>query len=106
VTEFSIPRGDLLPILSATLSDAKGPIDLTGATVKFQMRLPGSSTLKVDAAAQTVDPATGGQVTYTWAGTDTDTPGLYIAWFLVTYSGKTMEAPNPQMVVEVGRGPG
>lgn len=107
MTDFSIPKGDLLPILTATLSDANGAINLTGATVKFQMRLPGSSTLKVDAAAAIVGSATLGQVSYTWVGTNTDTRGLYIAWFLITFSGpKTMEAPNPPLVIQVTRGAG
>jgi hypothetical protein len=102
---FSIPKADLLPNLSATLSDADGPINLTGAIVKFQMRLPGSSTLKVDTSAAVVS-AVAGTVSYTWATGDTDTPGLYLGWFLLTFSGKTMEAPNPPLVIEVMRGSG
>lgn len=107
MTDFLIPKGDTLPLLTATLSDANGPINLTVATgVKFQMRLPGASTLKVNANATVVNP-TAGQVSYTWAGADTDTTGLYVGWFLITFPGpKTMEAPNPQLVIEVGRGAG
>lgn len=103
--DFQIPKGRLLPIVTAALSDADGEIDLTGATVKFQMRLPGSSTLKVDAAA-VVEDADQGEVSYTWAGTDTDTRGLYIAWFQVTTGGKTFFVPEPALVVEVTRGAG
>jgi hypothetical protein len=105
--DFEIPKGRLLPILTATLTDDVGPIDLTGATVKFQMRPPGvGTTLKVDAAATVVSAATG-QVSYTWSGTDTDTEGLYVAWFEVTYSGpKPLIAPEPPLVLEVTRGAG
>lgn len=104
--DFEIPKGRLLPILTATLTDANGAINLTGATVRFQMRLPGSSTLKVDAAATVVN-AVAGQVSYAWQGTDTDTPALYVAWFEVTYSGpKPLNAPEPPLVIEVTRGAG
>lgn len=106
MAEFQIPQDRLLPLLTATLSDANGVLNLSGASaVKFQMRLPGSSTLKVNAAADVTDAA-GGEVTYTWVGADTDTPGLYVSWFEVTAGGKTFAAPEPSMVVEVTRGAG
>jgi hypothetical protein len=105
MTDFSIPQDTLLPILTATLTDDTGPINLTGATVKFQMRLPGSTVLKVNTNAQIV-AAVAGQVSYSWQATDTDTPGVYIGWFLVTYGAAPLMAPNPQLVVEVGRGAG
>jgi hypothetical protein len=104
--DFEIPKSRLLPVLTATLSDANGAMNLSAASgVKFQMRLPGSSTLKVDAVAEIVSAA-GGQVRYAWAGTDTDTPGLYLAWFEVTTAGKAFNAPEPPLVIEVTRGAG
>lgn len=105
MTSFSIPQDTLLPILTATLTDDNGPINLTGATVKFQMRLPGSTVLKVDTNAQIVS-AVAGQVAYTWQTNDTNTPGLYIGWFLLSYGAAPLMAPNPQLVIEVGRGAG
>lgn len=104
--DFQIPRNTLLPILTATLSDANGVINLTGLTVKFQMRLPGSSVLKVDSAAALVGGGTGGQVSYTWQDMDTDTAGLYLAWFQVTSATKTFGAPEPPLIIEVTRGAG
>lgn len=101
--DFQIPQDTLLPILTATLSDANGVINLTGMTVRFQMRLPGSSTLKVDAVA-TIVSAVGGQVSYTWVGTDTDTTGLYIGWFELVIGGKSFLAPEPPLVIEMTRG--
>jgi hypothetical protein len=104
---FQIPKGALLPILTATLTDEVGPINLTGSTVKFQMRLPGSNLLKVDSAAVIVGAATNGQVSYTWQTANVDTIGLYIGWFLVTYSGSgNLYAPEPPMVIEITRGAG
>src|SRR5262245_41557690 len=102
--DFQIPSGCLLPILTATLSDASGPIDLTGATVMFQMRRPGESARKVDAAADILDAASG-QVGYTWTDPDTDTAGLYVAWFEAIYPGpRELYAPEPPFVLEVTRG--
>jgi hypothetical protein len=106
MVDFEIPKGRLVPILTATLSDANGPIDLTGTSVRFQMRLPGASVFKVDAVATPVD-AVAGQISYAWQGADTDTPGLYVAWFEVTFVGpKPLNAPEPPLVIEVTRGAG
>ena len=44
------------------------PVDLTPSTVKLQMRLEGSSTLKVDAAATITNAAAGAEVHLTRAG--------------------------------------
>jgi hypothetical protein len=104
MTDFQIPRNRLLPLLTATLSDESGVLNLSGASgVKFQMRAPGSNTLKIDAAADIVTPATG-EVRYTWATGNTDTSGLYLGWFEVTTATKTFAVPEPPMVIEVTRG--
>jgi hypothetical protein len=104
--DFQIPKGALLPLLTATLTHEDGPVDLTGATVRFQMRAPGSAELKVDAPATVASPETAGEVTYSWVEEDTDTEGLYLAWFHATFTGKPMHAPEPPFVVEITRGAG
>jgi hypothetical protein len=81
--------------IAVVLSDANGPVSLTGATVRFRMRAwdgissPALGTAKVDAAA-TPDgdqSANKGKVTYTWQAADVDTPGLYACEWEVTFSG-------------------
>jgi hypothetical protein len=109
VADFSIPKGDRVPIVQAVLRDTVGPIDLTTVqSVMFQMRRPGAgNTLKVNGAASVVGAPTNGEVSYNWGATDTDTVGAYVAWFLVTFSGdRTMKAPNPPLSVDVTLGVG
>jgi len=103
MVDFSIPKGTDLPQLTATLSDEIGPIDLTGSTVKLQIRAPGTeSTVLLDVAANVVPPASNGRVIYAWQDGDTDLDrGLYVGWFLVDYGLSTLEAPNPQLVFEI-----
>ena len=95
---FTIKRGDLLPAitLAGTYSDGT-PIDFSDATTpEFHMRLASAadlSTPKIDAAATIVD-GPGGIIRYQWAGTDTDTAGIYTAEFEVTKSGRKLSIPS------------
>jgi hypothetical protein len=93
---FTIKENDLLPVLDATLSDANGVFDLTGIVgVLFVMNTSPNVTPPKVAAAATVVNAAGGQVRYSWAGTDTDTPGNYKGEFEVEVSGgKRLTFPN------------
>lgn len=92
---FYIKQNDTAPSIRATLKDGNGnAIDLSNATVRFHMKdLAG--TIKVDAAANIIIPATNGVVQYAWQSGDTDTTGTYYAEFEVTYSDGTIESfPN------------
>lgn len=88
-------QGDTAPAIAEQLLDGLGaPVVLTGATVKFMMWAQGGTSVKVNAAATITDAALG-KVSYTPSATDTDTPGIYLAEWQVTFSGGAIETfPN------------
>jgi hypothetical protein len=98
-----VVQNDLLPYVRKTLRDATGPIDLlTGVTgVTFSMREVNATTAKVSNQACTIIQSSPtvdkGVVEYRWVGTTpSDTPGIYVAEFTVTYSGgATATFPGP-----------
>ena len=80
--------GDRDNDLADTIERDGTAVNLTGGTVKFQMRAVGSSTLKVDAAA-TIVSAAAGTVSYPWAAADVDTEGMFLGAWEVSLSGQT-----------------
>src|SRR6266566_6630773 len=88
------------PSLLDTITSDGVAVDLTGTTVKLQMRAVGTSTLKVDAAASIVGSPTLGNVKYDWAALDVDTSGFYTAWWRVTLAGGTTQ-DTPEFLVEI-----
>lgn len=100
MADFVTRVGDRLPQIAATLQDASGTaVNLTGATVKWRMRLVGEDTYTVDAAA-VVDSAAGGTVHYVWAAVDVDTAGHYFGhWFVTFADSRTESFPNDEELV-------
>ena len=85
--DFSIKQGDVLPILSDTLTYTNGtPVNLAGATVNFVMRNITAPTPTTNLAATIVTPASGA-VQYTFTSTDTAVTGRYQGTWVVTFSG-------------------
>jgi len=91
---FYIKRGDTSPALRYTLLPS--PIDLTGATVRFSMRMRGQNAPEIDRVlAQIESPATAGVVLYNWQSGDTATDGERECEFEVTYADGSIETfPN------------
>src|ERR1017187_3791012 len=94
--DLFLRAGDTLPVVDTTLTDSTGaPIDLTTATgVTFNMALKGSSELTVSAAAAVSGTPSNGQVQYAWADADSDTPGSYLAVFVVEWPSGSQTFPS------------
>ena len=97
---FFIKQNDTTPALSVFLQDARGrPINLTGATIVFHMRLESDLSVKISGGSVTTVSATQGNVSYTFSASDTDTSGNYQAEFQVTFSGGAVETfPNDDYI--------
>lgn len=91
--KFQIKRNDLDPSIAYELTPRS--VDLTGATVVFNMK-DSMDAIKVNRGAGSIVTATGTPtVKYDWASGDTDTIGTYYGEFEVTYaSGKPGTFPN------------
>lgn len=90
-------QGNLLPAITAQLQYASTgvPINLNGASVIFIMRLPRSTGSPKVSRAGIITDAVNGLVSYEWQGSDTDTPGLYLAeWQLLFPGSKPYTVPN------------
>ena len=86
---FTIKQDDTAPSLQYVLSPST--IDLTGATVVFNMRGP-DGTLKINrASASVVTPTGTPTVKYDWVAGDTDTVAWFEFEFEVTYNSGGIE---------------
>lgn len=84
-------QGSTAPAIADQLLDAAGdPIDLTGSSVRFLMGNVASASAVIAGSAQ-VTGATTGNVQYAWGTADLNTPGLYYAYWEITYSGGAIE---------------
>ena len=92
---FTLKVGDTAPSLEAILRDSTGdPVDLSDATVDFNVRRPRGGDTEFTGPASVVD-GPGGHVEYSWADGDTDVEGRYRAEFVVTYPDNSVETfPN------------
>ena len=94
--------GNRSPSLYGTILVDGAPVNLTGSTVKLQMRLVTAlvaDPLKVDTAAVVVS-APAGTVRYDWAAADVNTAGNYVAWWRVTDGGGLIQ-DTPEFYIEV-----
>src|SRR5512139_1679554 len=99
--EATFVQGNTGPSITAKLH-AKGnvdaPVDLTSASVKFQMRRPDDDLFTVDAAA-TITNALQGLVAYSWGATDLSIAGDYDAQWEITFpDGKIQTTADPNRI--------
>ena len=93
---FFIKQNDTVQALVRDLKDAFGsPVNITGATVAFSMRVKPAGSVKVNAAAGTVVDGGLGRIRYPFTSSDTDTADTFEAEIQVTYSdGGVQTFPN------------
>ena len=97
--KFTITQGDRLRLPQGNLTDSEGnPINLAGCTLAFRMVEYNTGDVAVDnqpaVSLQTnSDPTTWGRCTYIWGAGETDIPGIYRAWFVVTSGGLSTTFP-------------
>lgn len=93
---------DTQPSVSGDLTNVDGsPLDLTGCTVRFQVRLAMDRRLSVDAAAEILSAAAG-TVRYDWSNGDITWPGDYVSRWQVTYPDDTVQHTTPENTISVG----
>ena len=89
---FFIKRGDTSPAIRYALEPAD--TNLTGAAVRFQMRVRGGVQV-LDAGAAVIAAIGTPTVQYDWVPADTATAGQFEAEFRVVYADGTIETfPN------------
>jgi hypothetical protein len=82
---FEIKQGDRRPLFVVILKDDFGEpteavVNLTTATsAVFNMRVVNGGTVKISRQTAAITNAAGGEVTYSWGASDTDTIGNYEA---------------------------
>ena len=95
---FYIKQNDTASFITRDLKDAFGsPVNVTGASVVFSMRVKPAGTMKITRQPSVVVTAGTGRVRYEWAsdGSDTNTADEYEGEFQVTYgNGKIQTFPN------------
>lgn len=103
MSEQTFVQGDTAPpIRSQIRKEDDTPKDLTGVTVKFQMRKSDDKRYTVDAAAS-VDDADEGRVSYSWAPNDLAVPGDYICQWELTFGDGRVQTTEPPNEITVRR---
>ena len=94
--EMVFAQGDDLPTVSAILSDATGPLNLTDCTVTFEALIAG---VTVSTACDVQAPATDGHVHFEPSNETVATKGSHTGRYKVVYlSGKVLHVPNDSQI--------
>ena len=96
--------GDTAPDITTTIThETTGlPVDLTDASVMFQMRRPDDRRFTVNSAATLTDAANG-LVGYSWGANDLSVPGDYYIQWEVTYPGGRIQTTAATETITIRR---
>lgn len=98
-------QGDTAPDIQATLhqeDDLSVLTNLTGCTVRFQMRRPDDKRYQVSALATVIDALTG-KVAYSWGPNDLSVPGTFFVQWEVTYPSGRVQTTAQETEITVRR---
>ena len=92
-------QGDTAPAITSQIvfTDTETGVDLTGATVRFQMRKSDDRRFTVNSEA-TVTSAGTGAVRYAWGPNDLAVPGEYVVQWEVTYADTRVQTTDTETV--------
>ena len=103
--DFLIKQNDTSPSLEGICRDGRRrPVDLTGATVVFNMRsLPGGAVKVNGGTMGAVGLATRGRQKYSWAAGDVDTAGTFEGEVQATFSNGVIRTfpPDGYITIEI-----
>jgi hypothetical protein len=102
MSEATFVQGDTDPAITATLTVDGVALNLSGSTVRFQMRKEDDKRFTVNAAA-TIVSAAAGTVRYQWGTNDLAVPGEYYVQWEVTYPTGRVQTQAAPSVVTVRR---
>lgn len=100
MADLTVVVSDTAPSVFGTLTDSTGPIDLTDATVRFQMRSAIDLRFVVNAVAAIVS-ATAGTVRYDWAPGDLAVTGNFVSRWQITFLDGSVEHTDPENTIVV-----
>lgn len=98
-------QGDTAPDITAIIHEEDDPtvlVDLTNATVRFQMRRLDDKRYQVNSVA-TITNAGAGAVSYSWGPNDLSVPGTFYVQWEVTYPGGRVQTTSPEVAITVRR---
>lgn len=103
MSDLTFVVNDTDPSVYGTLTDPVTglPFDLSGATVRFQMRLVTDRRFTVDAVAVITGLSTAGTVRYDWADGDLATAGDYVSRWQVTFADGSIQHTDPANTITV-----
>jgi hypothetical protein len=98
-------QGDTAPAIRSTLhalDDPSTPVDLTGSTVRFQMRKADDRRFTVNNEGDIVDEEDG-TVTYLWGPNDLSVAGDYVIQWEVTFPDARIQTTATTETITVRR---
>lgn len=102
MADLTFTVGDTAPsIYGALKNDDGSPFDLTGCTVRFQMRWLLDNRLFIDHSAVVVGTATAGNVRYDWVAGDLDQAGQFESRWKIIFSDNSTERTQPENTITV-----